>query len=437
MKTILNLIKKDIVRFFKDTPALILTFVVPAVLIIIFGNIFGGGNDSRGKPEIILVNESSSPAAEFLAERLDSSDILQTVKVYHKDGKEFPFTEETAKEFVSKGKITAAVVLPEDFLSDTSSGMKIKFYYDPKNEIESNLIQGGIQKTIFTEMPAIMPYLLQRQMNNLLGSDSGKIFNKKMAKLVGEALGFDPDSVFASMTQINLDKLRDSSATAQGNDLMSQLINIESEQLVGKEIKSPGVTRIVGGWAMMFLLFSLTGASISIFEEKQEGSLRRLLFMPITRSQILWSKYLYSILLGIVQLLVMYLISWAIFDVDIFSNFFNLFVVIVASAFAAVAFGMLITAMSKTIQQANGLATLIVLVMSAVGGSWFPVSLFPDWIQVISKFTITYWSVEAFLDVLWRHASLVDILPNLGVLLATAVVINYIALYLFKKRSVV
>jgi len=436
LKTILNLIKKDVVRFLKDTPALILTFVVPAVLIIIFGNIFGGGNDSRGKPEIILVNESNSPAAEFLEEKLDSSDLLQTVKVYHQDGKEIPFTEESAKEFVSKGKITAAVVLPEDFLSDTSSGMKIKFYYDPKNEIESNLIQGGIQKTIFSEMPAIMPYLMQRQMSNLLGSDSGKIFNKKMADLIGESFGFNPDSVFKSMTQIDLNQLQNDS-TAAGADFMNNLINIESEQLVGKEIKSPGVTRIVGGWAMMFLLFTLTGASISIFEEKQEGSLRRLLFMPITRSQILWSKYLYSILLGIVQLLVMFFISWVVFDVDIFSNFFNLFVVIVASAFAAVAFGMLITAMSKTIQQANGLATLIVLVMSAVGGSWFPVSLFPNWIQVISKFTITYWSVEAFLDVLWRRASLVDILPNLGVLLATAVVINYIALYLFKKRSVV
>jgi len=217
---------------------------------------------------------------------------------------------------------------------------------------------------------------------------------------------------------------------------MENLIKFESEQLVGTNLKNPGVTRIVGGWAMMFLLFSLTGAATSLFEEKQEGTLRRLLCMPVKRSQILMSKYFFSMTLGIVQLLVMFLFAWALFDVDIFTNFFNLMVVIIISAAAAVSFGMIITAHATSLSQANGIATLLILVMSAVGGSWFPVSLFPEWLQVISNFTLTYWSVEAFLQILWRQAELSAITLNLFILLFLTIVFNVYSIIRFKKGRI-
>ena len=194
----------------------------------------------------------------------------------------------------------------------------------------------------------------------------------------------------------------------------------------------------MGGWAIMFLLFTLTGTATSIFEEKQEGTLKRIFCMPISRNQFLWSKYIFAILLGIVQLSVLFLFAYYLYDVDIFSNFTNLLIVIFASAGAAVAFGMVITAIANSLAQANGISTLFILIMSALGGSWFPVTLFPDWMQVIAKFTLTYWSVEAFLQVLWRDATLSEIIfPYLVVLIGIAILINYLALYLFRKRQVI
>ncbi|MCW8849635.1 MAG: ABC transporter permease, partial [Melioribacteraceae bacterium] len=251
----------------------------------------------------------------------------------------------------------------------------------------------------------------------------------------------DENEIIESMTNLDITDLMNADSSDSNStsdfDVMSNLIKFDSEQLVGTEIKNPGVTRIVGGWAIMFLLFTLTGAATSIFEEKQEGTLKRFFCMPVSRSEFLWAKYIYSILLGIVQLFVLFLFAYFLYDVDIFSNFTNLMIVILASASAAVAFGMIITAYSKSLAQANGIATLFILVMSALGGSWFPVTLFPDWLQMISKFTLTYWSVEAFLQVLWRNASLNEILfPYLFILIGIAVIANYVALYLFKKRQV-
>ena len=231
------------------------------------------------------------------------------------------------------------------------------------------------------------------------------------------------------------DAKSDDSSSEEGN-IIKGLIKFENEQVVGEEIKSPGVTRTVGGWAVMFLLFSIVGASISLFEEKQEGSLKRLLCSPVSRTQILWSKYIYTMLLGFFQLSVMFLFAWFVFDVDIFTNLGNLIIMIIFASAAAVSFGMIITAHTKSINQANGIATLIILIMSALGGSWFPIIFLPEWMQFIAKFTITYWSVEGFLQVLWRNASFTEILYHIGALGLMAVLANWYAIIKFKRGNI-
>lgn len=437
MRTIIRLIQKDIARFLNDKRAVILTFLVPMVLIIIFGNIFGGDGGTRGKASLILVNESNSIVAKLFEAKLDSSKALYPVKKYiAENGKDsIKFDEAIAKEWVRTGRISAAVVMPKDFFEDTSSAIKFKFYYDPKNEIESNIIQGNMQQTIFTSLPRLIPILMQRKAMSYLGKDSTNKFVKGMGNIVHQYFGVSPDSFINRMTKIDSASLSQSSNDKSSEaSFVSNIIKFDSEQLVGKKITNPGLTRTVGGWAMMFLLFSLTGAATSIFEEKNEGTLKRLLCMPVTRTHILWSKYIYSMLLGITQLLVMFIFSWALFDVQVFSNFGNLMIVIVASAAAAVSFGMLITSISKTLSQANGIATLLILVMSSLGGSWFPTSFLPDWMQVISKGTLTYWSMEGFLQVLWRNSSFSGIATNVLILLIIALLINSYALVRFRRN---
>lgn len=379
MKNIILLLKKDIIRFKSDKPAVMLTFLVPAVLIIIFGSIFGGGGGSRGKIPLIVVNESDVEFAKYLEDEIDSSSSLRGIKIYtDEEGNEIPITEEKAVELVKNGKYPAALIMPEDFFSDTSTALQFKYYYDPRNEIESQLIQGTIQQTIFTKIPKIFPFLMQREAESFLGNSKADSFKYEIAEMMSGYFGIDSSEVLKSMTNFDLTEVMqgaDSNSSEEFNPI-NNLIKFESEQLVGTEVKNPGVTRIVGGWAIMFLLFTLTGAATSIFEEKQEGTLKRLLCMPISNNEFLTAKYIYSILLGIVQLSVLFLFAYFLYDVDIFSNIFNLGIVILVSAAAAVAFGMIITASASSLAQANGIATLFIMVMSALGGSWFPVTLF-------------------------------------------------------------
>jgi ABC-2 type transport system permease protein len=219
-------------------------------------------------------------------------------------------------------------------------------------------------------------------------------------------------------------------------NFLNNIVSIENQQLIGKEMKNPWATRSVGGWGVMFLMFTLTATSSSLFDERRSGVLLRMLTSPVSRTQILWNKYIFNMSLGIIQLLFMFVFGWLMFQIDIFSNFLNLMLVIIAASVACTALGMLIAAFSQTRQQANGLGTLLILSMSSIGGAWFPTSFMPPTIQFFSKLTVVYWTIEGFMEVLWRGVGFMSILPHLSILLGIGAVFNIISVRQFRKGHI-
>jgi ABC-2 type transport system permease protein len=313
----------------------------------------------------------------------------------------------------------------------------MKFYYDPKNDMESQVIQGVLEQTIMKSIPEVFTQSIQKKSENVLGKDTGKMFNTEMTRTINKYFKADTAEVLGNINKGTTNTGNNTSKNSKGGfNMFDNMLNLEKYQLVGKQVTNPMATRSVGGWAMMFLLFSLAGASRSLFEEKQSGVMIRLLSSPVTRTQILWSKYIYNMTVGIIQLVVLFFGGMLLFKIDVLSNFGNLFLLIIASSIACTAFGMFLASFTKTSAQANGLGTLLILTMSAVGGSWFPVSMMPETIQFFSRFTITYWSIEGFLAVLWRGSGFMEILPYLGMLLGIGILINVISYINFKRGNI-
>jgi ABC-2 type transport system permease protein len=421
--------------FFNDKVAVILTFLVPLVLMSIFGSVFGsGGGDSQGVPVAVL-NLSTSGVARQIESSLDTVKALRIVKSYKNDaGQQVAFDTISIKEFVRSGKATAALVIPADAYTDTSVRLSLKFFYDPKNEIEMQIVQGLIQQAVFSQIPSLIAQSEFRQAERFLGKGAGTSFRRDAATLASRYFGVDT-SVFLSGNRSGSGPTTADSGARRSN-YMESIIYLEREQLIGKELKNPWTTRSIGGWAMTFLLFTLTAASSSLFDERKSGVMLRLLTSPVSRVHILWSKYLFNMTLGIAQLLFMFIAGWLLFQVDIWANFFNLLLVILAASVACTSFGMLLSSVSQTRQQAQGLGTLLILSMSAVGGAWFPTSFMPATIQFFSKLTIVYWAMNGFLEVLWRGVGTSSILLHIGILFGIGAVVNVFSVWRFQKGHI-
>ena len=412
-----------------------MTFIVPLVLMTIFGSIFGGSGSGPNGIRLAVLNQSLSPVALRIESSLDTMKSFQIVKSFKNDsGKVVTFDTLSIQDYVRNGKASAALILPPDAYADTSIGLYVKFSYDPKNDIEMQTIRGLIQQVVFSQFPTIIMQSGLRQTEQFLGMQSGVTFNRSMASLIHKYFGVDTNLVLHP--KLSDMKITKSDSTKSSFDFFKNVVRIENQQLVGKEVTNPWATRSVGGWAMTFLLFTLTASSSSLFEDRKSGVLLRLLTSPVSRVHILWSKYLFNMSLGIIQLLFMFLSGWFMFQIDIFSNFFNLMLIIIAASTACTAFGMLLAAFSQTRQQAQGLGTLFILSMSAIGGAWFPTNFMPETIQFFSKLTVVYWSIDGFLEVLWRGVGLVSILPHLGILIGMGTIINIISVRRFKKGHI-
>jgi ABC-type Na+ efflux pump permease subunit len=437
LKTVINLIKKEYVLFWNDKVAVALTFIVPAALIYLFGSIFGGSGGTPQGIDLAFLNNSNSKIGKKIESTLDTTKTFKVIKTYQNDdGKTVKFDTVSIKDFVKKGNASAALVVPEDAYSDTSFGLKLKFYYDPKNEMEMQIIQGLLQQAIMSQIPELFNSSMMRRSEETLGKVRGQNFNRKIADLVSEYFHVDTSKILHNDYLTYSDSARSDSASKGAAKFFSNIIKLDKEQLVGKNVNNPNATRSVGGWAIMFLLFSITASSVSLFEEKQSGVTLRILTSPVSRLHILWSKYLYNISLGVIQLYAMFFAGYLFFGIDIFSNSLNLFIIIFCASAASTAFGMLLAAYSKTQAQARGLGTFLILVMSSIGGAWFPTFILPPFIQAISKITLVYWSMEGFLAVLWRGANFTEILPAIGALLIIALIVNAASVWKFKKGNV-
>lgn len=436
MRTVLILFGNELRRFSHDKTALSLTFLVPVVLIYIFGHVFGvneGGGGPTGIP-IALVSATDAPVVATITAALQKEKAFKVLTTEKQMDKEVPLTEARVREKMKAGSLRFALIFPPDTQGDESFGLKLKFLHNPRNEIETQTVTGLVQKTIYTSAPQALLLSLQKKGANFIGQENFDQFNHAIASAVAQGFGGDADEIYASLGKGDFGL--DADGGGAGPSLFDSLIKIDSEQVGGRQVKSSMATRSVGGWAIMFLLFSLSGAATSLFDEKKAGLFQRLLAAPVRRTHILWSKYLFGMFVGMVQLSALFLAGSLLFGIDITTNFGNLLLICLGASMACVSFGMLLAAVSPSSAAASGLGTFLILTMSAIGGAWFPTSFMPEFIQKLSKLTIVYWSLDGFIKVLWANCTTLELLPTLAILAGIAVVVNVFSIWRFNHGQI-
>ena len=203
-----------------------------------------------------------------------------------------------------------------------------------------------------------------------------------------------------------------------------------------EEDKLGGLVHVVAGTSVMMLLFSVAGIGGSLLDEKQEGMLKKLLCSPLHPNHILYGKMVFANIISIAQLLIMFVYAWLVFGLDIMHYLPSLALMILATAYACSSFGIVLASFAKSRQQVQGFSTIIVMVMSAIGGSMIPIFIMPELMQKIAVISVNYWGIQGFYDIFMRLLPLTDItfLSRVFVLIIIGTLLNFIALQLFKKN---
>ena len=119
--------------------------------------------------------------------------------------------------------------------------------------------------------------------------------------------------------------------------------------------------------------------------------------------------------------------------IDLLPHLPGFFVMTFFTAAAAAGFGLVLATLCKSRQQLSGLATILILTMSALGGSMFPRFLMPESIRRIGNFTFNAHALDGYQAVFWRDARLIELWPQVAILTGLTVAFMTIARLLARR----
>ena len=205
-------------------------------------------------------------------------------------------------------------------------------------------------------------------------------------------------------------------------------------QVAKRSTSDNSYDQVVPGYALMFAMFAVTAGAGTILDEKEAGTWKRLLIAPISRWSLLGGKLGAQFIRAVVQMTILFGAGKLLFHID-YGSLPALILIILATAFATTALGMLLVSVVKTRDQLQPISTLTVLSFSALGGAWFPLYLMPQWVQQVSKVTLTSWAMGAFNSLMIFGKGFAAIIPNLLVLFAYGIVCFLLAIRFFRFQE--
>jgi ABC-2 type transport system permease protein len=263
--------------------------------------------------------------------------------------------------------------------------------------VAPQLVAGLLQKVAMTSMPEVMLEQGSRRMDGVVG-------------------GFTPaqrERVDASLKWLRAREDADGDASRDGGVLLA----VHTRDVLGTGKNGSMISFYAAAIGVMFLLFTASAAGGSLLDEAESGTLDRVLATRIGMGTLLAGKLCFSAALAFAQLLLMFLWAWLAFGLDLLPHLAGFAVMGAATSLAVAAFGMVLAAACRTRAQLGALSTLLILVMSSIGGSMFPRFLMPAAMQKAGLFTLNAWAIDGFTKVFWRDEPVSHLWPQLLVLL--------------------
>lgn len=394
---------KELQLFFKDKKALLLTFITPIGLITLLTFAFGGNsNEPDFNPISLQVCnlDNSVESKKFITD-------LEKVEQLKIENEEL----EKSLENVKKGKRLAVLVIEKNFTENIENGKSsITIHYDAARGPEFGMLQS-----------VLMGEIMQGVGKKGLKATVMKNIEKSFGKLDSLTMDFINNGMMDMFTSDTKSKLPS-----------EELITLK--EIKGQTESNPALIHAVAGTAVMTLLFAVAGMGASLLDEKEKGTLKRLLLTPINPVFIFLGKMISGMVIAILQLLIMFTFAWFAFGLEIFSVFPALLIMIIATAFACSAFGLFVASISSTRKQVEGMSTAIVLIMSAIGGSMIPSFVMPEFMQNMSVFTVNYWSIQGMYDIFWRNLPITDWMINVAVLAGIGILLLSISIPVYRKK---
>lgn len=403
---------KDLQLLLKDRGQIVLLFLVPIGFVLAFSAAFAAGQTFQEETIAVpVVNlDPGGEVSALLLQKLNDGRGLKT-QDHDPAQVEADLQAETIK---------LALLIPAGFGADVQAGTQttLRLLYGPAasdSEVQAvRLVVDGVAADLSLS-------------TQLVGGLS------QMGAMMGDAP--------AEVQVFTAERIR--------VQVESQIERANTAPLVGLSAKWPDqITRGredfqpstfgVAGFAIMFAFLTAQATASSIFDEKKEGTFRRLLAAPMGKWELLAGKMLPNLAIAILQVVIVVAVSILVLPLigleapTLGKSPLGLILITVLVALCSTSLGILLAALCRTEAQIGGVSSAALWVAGMVGGAFIPTFVLGDFLNAIGKAVPHYWVLQAYNDLMIRGLGVVDILPELGILAGFTALFFAIGLYRFK-----
>ncbi len=399
---------KDILIFVKDRGALITSFLLPMLFIVVFSYAFSGIEDEDQVITLPVVDLDGGEVARDLIGRVNSTAGVE-VKLYE---------EADVRAQVEGEQLEYALIIPAGFSDSVAAGQPVTLLLihaasaDPANVEAMRTVVDGVAKDLSLQTQLIAGF---RQMGQMMQASEEEVFTSDLA---------------VAQARSQFERARTEPLVAIENKTPDAILQ-EREEFSAVGLTVPGATVL-----FVFLMASTT--AMSLYSEKKTGTFRRLLAAPLAKAELLSGKMLPGFVIILVQIAVIFAASVLLLPLVGLDRLYlgnDVLALVVLSALIALcssSLGLLIAAIARTETQISGISVVAMWVMGAVSGAFVPTFFLGDFLGTVGKVTPQYWAVSAYTALFVRGQTLANIGPELVILAGFTAVFFTIGLWRFK-----
>lgn len=346
MRAVLTIAAKDLRQRTRDRSFFIFGVLAPFSLAFILNLVLGGTfdlNQITFTPTYAIVDEDTGAIGDLLSDIISAQDGW-TAETFEEAS--------SASEAVESGEASAAIIIPAGFQSAVATGQAASL-----------------------EVIGTPDGLITRTIAEAIAG--GVVAESTAIQLSGVALGTDPGLI--------------------AFDVASQPAVLQLAQQSAENRSLDSTSYFAVGLSTLFLFFTVQGGIISVLEERQNGTMARLLVAPMTRLQLLLGKTASSVVTGLVSMAVLVIGTTLLMGAD-WGNPLGVALLSLAGVLAATGLAILLATVAKTAEQAGNFGAIVAMVLGMLGGVFFPIGQGPEFLALISKVSPHAWLLQGFGD---------------------------------------
>ena len=191
------------------------------------------------------------------------------------------------------------------------------------------------------------------------------------------------------------------------------------------------------GMALFLVIYTIAYSVFQMLVEKKSGIWDRIILSPAKKWEMYTANFIYSSIVGYLQISIIFLLFRFVFDVDFGGKLDILLVAVIPYVLTIVSLIILIVGIVKTVQQFNVAIPIVSLSMAMLGGAFWPLEIVDsDFMLLLSNIIPIKYGLDLLNGITSSGYTWEDMLEPTAILLLMSVVFTGIGIHLMEKRFI-